>query len=225
MSLFLGPLTKYMHSYLSGIYLEKKKKHLMKMTVTPCEMCAHSAVEISSWMLPLFPGLASTVIQCARNDSLLPFHKTQKVSIFASDFFFNSVFVQRWQVNIFAVIIHKFHNRVSEQKWFLRFFFYPPLSPSYSLPFKNPLKALFVFPALYYSADKTEGRSPPFCAEIIRWKRRENVRITVDGEDFNINSFFPFSFFFAFLLCTPSLSPSASSPPPPPSPSPRWDRR
>lgn len=33
---------------------------------------------------------------------------------------------------------------------------------------KKTLRALFVFLALHYSADKTEGRSPPFCAEIIR---------------------------------------------------------
>uniref|UniRef100_A0A668UI12 Uncharacterized protein n=1 Tax=Oreochromis aureus TaxID=47969 RepID=A0A668UI12_OREAU len=39
-------------------------------------------------------------------------------------------------------------------------------------------------------------------------KKRENVRITVDGEDFNINSFF---FFSPPLVPTPPSSPSSSS--------------
>lgn len=40
-------------------------------------------------------------------------------------------------------------------------------------------------------------------------KKRENVRITVDGEDFNINSFFSFLFFHPPTTHTHSFLPSS----------------
>lgn len=210
--------------------LFRKKNIWWKLRWRLNEMCAHFAVQIPACACPSFLALHQQLFNVLAG--FFPPSLYQNVN--SRNFYIkihNSLFVPTWRIHTvprhFTQIQQLLQQDFTEQRYL--FVLSPPFlktadsimehlsffPPSSSVLFKNPLKALFVFLALYYSADKTEGRSPPFCAEIIRWKRRENVRITVDGEDFNINSFFP-SFFFS----PSSAAPHSPSPSPLPSPPP-----
>lgn len=79
-------------------FIQKKKKYLMRITVTPkwnvCTLrCADSRVRV-----PLFPGLASTVIQCVS----WVFSPSLYQNVNSRNFYIkihNSLFVPTWRIH------------------------------------------------------------------------------------------------------------------------------